>query len=254
MKFFIDDKEIKTVLDNAVCEGNINLASRCVRFSYIYSIDNPNFPQYKVKNGSIVNLKNDNNENIFQGYVTSISYKTYENVVSIQAYDYLYFLLNKKVKGRFRGTFISILKNFLDKNYSIGEILKNLKNRINTISFGNLSAYDILQFALYYIFGEGYKIYIDGDSRLKIINSNSVSPSTILTIGNEIISSSFSLKYGENIGFIRAFDNKNVISGCVITIIDKTGNISGDFIVQSDKHIYRNTNIMELYIKERHTI
>lgn len=253
MKFFIDDIEIKTVLSGAFLEGSLNLVSRSASFSYVFSLDNPNFPKYNVKKGSNVKIKDDNNENIFQGFVYSIDYEPNGNVVSIKALDFLYLYLDKKVTGRFRGTFLSIIRGFLEKNYSIHEILKNLKNIINTVSFGNLSVYDILRFSVSLIYGKNCKIYMDGNLKIKVLNYLLNSP--IATINtNDILYSSYSLSFDGNKGMIKAFDNKNIVAGSVVKILDEKNNIESDFIVQSDRHMYEEINTMTLQLKERKII
>jgi len=252
MRFFINDKEIKTVISGASLEGSIDLVSRTIHFAYVYSGDNQNFPKYKVKIGANVKLQNDKGENVFQGFINSIDYKTNENIVSIQAVDYMYLLLHRQVTGRFRGTFLSIINKFIGKHQSVQDFLKNLKNKINVISFGNLSAFDILRFCTSFVYGKHCKIYMDGNQKIKVFNYVTMKPVAKLKIGQEVISSSFSTNMLEDTSSIIAFDNKDVIAGCVIKIIDENGKNSGDFLVQSDRHVYTNTkNTMELQLKER---
>ena len=76
MKFFIDDREIKTINTGAIIEGSLNLVSRCANFSYVFDDKNLEFENYKAKLGSKVLIKNDSNKNIFKGKITSINYQS----------------------------------------------------------------------------------------------------------------------------------------------------------------------------------
>jgi len=248
MKFYIDDKEIKTVITNAETSGSLELVSRMALFSYIYD---SSFENYKAKTGSNVLIKDDNNENVFQGNITSITQSKDKKNVLIQAQDFLYPLLNTKITGRFKGLFLPVLKDIVKEFEVINTIKEYLTKQVNVLSLGQLSKYDIISVISRKIYGEEVKIYLDGNSKMKFLLPDVSGSTATFTFGKNIISASFTSENKKNISSIKTLENKDVVSGSVIKIVDEVNQNSGYFIVTKDKHAYGKINTMELELKER---
>ena len=251
MKFIINNIEIKTVLKNAVIRGSFAVVSRCAIFSYIYNPNASNFQNYKAKIGYSVLIKDDNGKNIFQGIITNIDYKTDSKFVTIYAKDRLFMLANTKIKGRFKDTFLSIMRSFVSKFSFANKIFEFLKEEINIVSLGKFTKYDILKFAVSKIFKDEFKIYLDGDSNLKVAVAAVSENKGEFELGKNILSSVFSSRFNKNTGRIIAFGDNNVVTGSLIKIIDKTGKNSGYFLVKEDVHTFGDSHLMELELEER---
>ncbi len=129
MKFIIGGNEIKTVNSGATIDGSLNSISRTARFSYIYAPDN-GFKIYKARVGSFVSIKNDDGRTIFTGLVSEIGYNEANYSVDIKANDFLYFISKIKTIGRFKGTYIDIIDQALDKAMEkLGEKYSSKKNK-----------------------------------------------------------------------------------------------------------------------------
>lgn len=282
MKFYINTTQIKTVKKGASIEGSLNSVSRIASFSYIYDSKDPNFKDYKARTGFLVLIKNDSNENIFIGLVLSLSYDANSMTMSVTATDLFSVLLNKKIAGRFKGDFITIfnkvmsgykftsgildkIQKFMQKDlfvnfkklldgFSLSSYyLEKYADKLNVISLGNLSAYDILSIAASKIYGDEFKFYIDGNCRINILLPLYSPPVAELFMGKDIISSSFSVTDGQNRASIMAFGNDKVVAGTTVRIIDPSKNVNGNFVVENDSHIYTNAHTMQLGLRERVT-
>lgn len=255
MKFYIDDNEIKTVNANATIRGCLSLISRSAKFSFIYNENDSNFIKYKAKINSTVKIKNDNNKSIFSGFITRINYMADKKLVEIEANDYFTILLNEKVTGRFAGKIFNAVNNLLSglKIYSNLQNIKTaVENKLNVVSLGNLSRYDILEIFIKNLYAtEEFKLYIDGDSSLNVLLPFRDNSRGDFILGENVISAFFSKDDSLNNAFIVAIGDDNIVSGCVIRLIDKINNKKGYFTVKSDVHTYGNTHTMELELKER---
>ena len=127
--------------------------------------------------------------------------------------------------------------------------MPGILNELNIISLGGLSAFDIIQIAVSQIFGDDIKIYLDGNSKFKILIPSIMKPDAELITGRDIISAFFMKDENSNSAKITAFNNDDVISGSIIKI--KVKNIEGCFLVESDIHTYSYQNTMTLNLKER---
>lgn len=248
MKFYIDGKEIKTVITNAEISGSLELVSRMALFSYIYD---SSFENYKAKTGSKILIKNDSNENIFQGNITSITQSKDKKSVLIQAQDFLYPLLNTKVAGRFKGLFLPVLKNIVKEFEIINTVKEYLSKQVNILSLGKLSQYDIISVISRKIYGEEVKIYLDGNSKMKFLLPDISNSIATFTFGKNIISATFTSEDKKNISSVKVLENKDVVSGSVIKIIDEVNQNSGYFVVTKDKHVYGKIHTMNLELRER---
>lgn len=252
MKFFIDDKEIKTVNKGATIKGCLSLVSRCANFSFIYNENDSNFEKYKAKINSDVTIENDEGKNIFKGFVSIINYNQNEKTVEIEALDYFSFLLNSKIAGRFSGGVLSALNKLLSGFNIYSSLIKNIKKELNVISFGSLSRYDILEILIKNMYEkEEFKLYLDGDNSINVLLPLRDNSKGDFKIGENIISAYFSQEGFENISRITAIGNDDVVSGTIIKIIDPKNNKSGYFTVKSDIHTYADFHIMDLELKER---
>ena len=257
MKFYIDGAEIKTVTEGAEITGGFDLPSRTALFSYVYNNESYMKFEYKVKVGSHVVIKNDNDNKIFTGKVTEITYFKDKNLIKIQAQDMFYELVKRKIKGRYKGTFISILKDFMNKykitSSIITKITTVLQKEINILSLGKLSVYDIVLVAARKIFGKEIKLYLDGESRIHVLIPRFLDPAANFSIGKNIIDVDFSANEKNNFSSLTVNGDENVVSGSVVSIEDENGN-KGIFIVQKDRHIYGNIYKTVLTVKERKLI
>lgn len=251
MKFFIDDREIKTINTGAIIEGSLNLVSRCANFSYVFDDKNLEFENYKAKLGSKVLIKNDSNKNIFKGKITSINYQSESKIIQITAHDFLYELVNQKVIGRYKGDFLNIISKAISSNNFIKSVKKFLDDEINIVSFGDLSSYDVIKLAATKLFGDEFKIYLDGDSNIEVLIPSVSSSKGDFRIGENIISSNFNSSSSGNLSTIVSLGNDNIVSGSLIRVIEPKNGFFGYFIVEKDKHIYDFVHTMELQIKER---
>ncbi len=251
MKFFIDNVEIQTVIKGATISGSLNLVSRTAAFSYFYSTYDLLFKKYKAKIGSSVLIKNNSDKKIFIGKITEINYIKEKNIVQIQAQDMLYPLMHIKTKGRFQGEFLSSIKSIIKEFSFAKNITAFFSKQINILNLGGLSLYDILQIAIKKIYGDYVKIYIDGSLSVHILMPKSDAPKAELVAGKNIISCFFSTNDEENRAKIIICGNENIVSGMVVKIIDTEKNISGTFVVESDKHVFKNTYTTELNLIER---
>lgn len=253
MKFFIDGKEIKTVISGATISGSLNLVSRCASFSYIYSPIDKEFEIYKAKIGSLVLIKNES-KNIFQGKITSINYQAESKVIQIQAKDLFSILLETKPIGRFKGNLLNVLKQVLDKNNIIPVVNNFIKNEINIVNFGELTSFDVIKIAINKVYGDDFKLFLDGDLNLNILFPLISNSKADFIIGENIISSNFSSSKIGNTSIITAIGNNEIVSGSVIRVIEPNNGFFGYFVVQKDRHVYSLGHIMELEIKERISI
>lgn len=270
MKFIIDDNEIKTVNKNAAIQGAMNLVARCASFSYI-CIQDGEFKAYKAKINSNVLIKNDNNENIFKGRVTSIYYNPDDKTVQIQAEDMLSLLTKIKISGRFKENIISFIKNsfkdisiiqkiidflndFLNKKTRIPNFnnLGKIKDKINIVSLGGMTIYDILQIAVSKMHKTDFKIYLTGNSEIKFLIPSAANAKKELIIGKNVLSASFCAKENdENIASIKAIGDDSIVSGTTVKLIDLNNGAIGYFTVEKDKHVYSDIYTMDLELKER---
>ncbi len=252
MKFIIDGTEIKTVTINALIEGSINSVSRHASFSYIYNPDDSEFKTYKAKIGSDVVIKNDSGKNIFKGEVTQISFQAGSNLIQIEAQDNLYKLLKTKLTGRFRGALDRIISKLISEFDISFMIISFLTTKINILNLGHLSIYDIIHIAVSKVFEkDGFKIYLDGDNKLKILTPYIDSVKREFYAKRDIIQASYSCDEKSNISNIKTSGDDAIVSGCVIRVIDNEIGALGDFIVESDRHTYSDIHLMELKLKER---
>lgn len=252
MKFIIDDNEIKTVIKGATVRGCLSLVSRSASFSFIYNEADPDFEKYKAKIGSGVKIKNDDNKNVFSGFITKINYNQDKKLVEIEASDYFSILLNKNVTGRFTGSITAGLNDLLSGFNIFFDMKTSLTKKLNVISFGNLSYYDILEIFMKNIYEtEEFKLYIKSDSSIGVLLPLKDNSKGDFILGKNVISAQFSQDGFENIAKITAIGNENVVSGTVIKIIDPKNNKIGYFTVKNDIHTYGNIYTMELDLKER---
>lgn len=252
MKFYISDVEIKTVNKNATIEGSLSLVARTAHFSYIYNPDDPDFKMYKAKTGSGVLIK-DGDERIFKGNITEVHYNPDKGIVEITAQDLFSILLSKKIFGRFSGAFSYIAQKLL-KGYNINfniNLDALLYKKTNIVSFGKLSLYDILHAAVLSACGDNFKLYIDGNSRINVLVPLAARSKGEFTTGLNIISASFTSQMDYNTARITAIGNNDVVAGSVIHVNETKSGAKGYFLVQRDRHIYTDTHIMELDLKER---
>lgn len=251
MKFFIDDNEIKTVKQGAVIFGSLNLVSRKALFSYIYNPYDSDFKIYKAKKDSSVLIKNDDGKNIFKGTVYKIEFETEGSEIKIQAEDLLSLLLKIKPKGRFTGSFMSVINKIIGRFSFLKAMQLVLNKEVNILNLGALSAYDIMFAAASKMYGSEFKIYMNGDGELKFLVPLLSEAKKEFVIGKNIISSSFSSEEEKNTGRIKAIGDDEIVSGSVIKIIEPLSGNFGHFIVEKDVHTYTNTHIMELDVKEK---
>ena len=257
MKFYIDGIEIKTVTEGAEITGGLDLPSRSALFSYVYNNEEYMKFKYKAKVGSHVIIKNDSDKKIFTGKVTEINYFKDKNLIKIQAQDMFYELIKIKIKGRYKGTLASILKDFMNKykitSSIITKITTVLQKELNILSLGKLSVYDIILIAARKIFGKEVKLYLDGDSGIHVLIPRLLDPAANFSIGKNIIDADFSANEKNNFSSLTVNGDENIVSGSVISIEDENGN-KGTFIVQKDRHIYGNIYKTVLNVKERRLI
>lgn len=244
MKFYIDNKEVKTINTGASIKGTFNSPSRTASFSYIYK---KGIEETKAKYESSVLIENDDNKPLFRGLITKLVYYPSESLIEIEAKDLLSTLLETKIEGRYKGTLIEIISELFG-NFDFLN-MPGILNELNIVSLGGLSAFDIIQIAVSQIFGDDIKIYLDGNSKFKILIPSIMKPDAELITGRDIISAVFMKDENSNSAKITAFNNDNVISGSIIKIKDK--NIEGCFLVESDIHTYSYQNTMTLNLKER---
>lgn len=247
MKFYIDDKEIKTINKNSLITGGINLVSRSASFSYLYMNDfGLPYAQYK----SSVLIKNDENETIFRGSVVKLNYSADKKTIEVEAKDPLYFLLETKIKGRYKGNLIQIMAEILG-GFNISFALEGLfLDELNIISLGGLSAYDVIKIAVSKIFGDNFKIYLDSMLNLKILIPSILNSKAELIIGKNVISAEFAQSESDNVSKITALNNDDVISGSIVKVVEQNKGIEGYFLVESDVHNYSSINTMTLNLKE----
>lgn len=251
MKFLIDFVEVKTVIEGAVIQGSTNLVSREATFSYVYNPDDSDFPSHLVMVGSIVLIQNDDNKNIFRGFVKTIRYNAESKLVEITAQDELSALVNQKIKGRFKGNLIAVIKKVLGGfNINLDLILKFV-DELNIISFGELSIYDVIFRAIQKVYDGEFKIHVDGNSKLKILFPLIANCKGDFIIGKNIISSSFSANKDNNLSVIEAIGDDEVTSGSIIRVLDPDSGLFGYFTVEKDRHTYEKVHKMRLELKER---
>ena len=252
MKFIIDDNEIKTVIKGATIKGCLSLVSRNASFSFIYNENDSNFEKYKAKVHSKVTIKNDNDKNIFSGFITTINYVRERKLIEIEASDYFSILLNKNVTGRFTGTLFANIKKLLDGFSIFSNIKTAITKKLNVVSLGNLTYYDILEIFMKNIYEtEEFKLYVDGDSSINVLLPFRDNSKGDFILGENVISAYFSKDSFYNIAKIKAIGNENVVSGTVIRLIDKANNKDAYFTVKSDIHTFGDIYTMELELKER---
>ena len=252
MKFIIDDNEIKTVIKGATIKGSLSLVSRSANFSFIYNENDPDFKKYRAKINSTVTIKNDDNKNIFSGFITRINYLADTKIIEIEASDYFSILLNENVTGRFAGKLLTAINKLLSGLNIFSNIKTSIENKLNVVSLGNLTRYDILEIFMKNIYAkEEFKLYVDGNSSINILLPFRDNSKGDFIFGENIISAYFSQDNFYNLAKITAIGNENVVSGAVIRIIDKLNNKDGYFTVKNDTHIYGDTYTMELELKER---
>ncbi len=261
MNVEIDNKEILLLLSGVLIYGSFNTIARNASFSFLYDENNAEFQNIKAKTGSKVVIK-DNSKTVFKGRVTRVEYFPAEKRIQILAQDSLSLLLNRKLTGRFSGDILSVISqaikelnldgavDFIKDAFSF-EIKTLILQSYNTniLSFKTLSAYDIISAALYKYFKNNFKLYIDGNSKLKLFTPFLSTPKDELAFGSDIISSSFSCNEEENLCQIKAFGNLEIVSGKVITLNNSQKN--GQFVVIEDVHEYKAVHTMTLLLKER---
>ena len=101
------------------------------------------------------------------------------------------------------------------------------------------------------LFGDEFKIYLDGDSNIEVLIPSVSSSKGDFRIGENIISSNFNSSSSGNLSTIVSLGNDNIVSGSLIRVIEPKNGFFGYFIVEKDKHIYDFVHTMELQIKER---
>lgn len=106
----IDNVEILTIQEPIVWSGAKDQVSRSFEFSFLYNPNKPELPKYKVKMGSRVDWI-ENNETLFIGEVTDISYTTDSDIISISCQDKASRLMRSKFVGRMRGTLNQLANN-----------------------------------------------------------------------------------------------------------------------------------------------
>ncbi len=251
MKIFINDTEIKTILKGVSIQGSLSSASRIAKFEFVYS-PLSDIPEYRVKIGSNV-LISDNNMNVFKGEVIEIVYIEEQNIIKIQAQDYVSLLLKTYVKGRYQGSLFEIISKVLGGfNFNLGVDLNKIKQSINIVSFGNLTAFDVITSALYALYKDDFKLYTDGYSNLKVLFPLVSKSSFELDCRKNVVSSMFKADVKGGFSKITIRDvNSYIVAGDVIKLVDFDKKISGEFVVEDDCHIFSDTHLVTLTLKER---
>jgi len=253
MKFFIGDTEIKTVVKGALIKGSVNLVSRSAAFSFVSSDEIGGRLQYRAKIGSKVTITN-NGKNIFKGNIVKIEYIKDKSIVNIEAEDILKEYLGKKIIGRIKGHFTTVISTLGCKVNILQSFKDILKKEINIVNLEKLSVYDILKIIFKEFFKADFKIYVDGDGKINILLPFKDSSIADIVLQKDVIEASYKSEFLQNGARIKAIGNDDVISGRVIRLIDYNRGISSYFVVEKDSHSYGDIHTIELELAERRLV
>lgn len=174
-----------------------------------YPIHDPNHGKLKAKTGTIICVKDDNEDEIFKGIVFTRDISSSQEI-TLMAYDFLIYLLKSNGTFNFQKASLSSVMDTVcgEAGLSVGSI-PSASTQINRI-FQNESFFSIIKKVLNDITLESGVEYVVTmkDEKVKVQEKGKVVTKMKLDYKNNILSTSFSDSIEDMINTVKVFDEK----------------------------------------------
>lgn len=250
-----ETKDITQVVSKITWSGSLSEAARRLELSVVTSPTDYYLPKIDIQLGNMIKLIDDNENELFQGYVFFREKSYNNNEITVTAYDGLIYLLKSKGTYNIKNMTAEGLTEELcnEFNIPVGDIITTgiPQSRI----FENTSIYDIIMTMYTNASKQNGKLYrvLINKGKLNVIEFGSIV--SLKTI-NYLIDSKYGKSLEEMVNRVKIYDeHKNYIDTIESTDdISKYGILQDTYTKEQDKDMYIVANNMLKGIKQTGSI
>lgn len=214
MKVICSGKDITEIVTSITWSGDYKQAARTLEFGIAVSPNDYYLPKVTIKMGDMVRLLDDENNELFQGYVFYKEKSINSNEMRVTAYDGLIYLLKSKGTYNFKNMTPQAITQKVCSDFGIPIGTLESGSPLNRI-FDSETIYNIIMTAYTIESKKSGKLFMPrmDKGKLNIIQKGKKVVNIILESTTNIINSTYSESMENSINKVKIYDENNKYIG-----------------------------------------